>query len=72
MVIYSAGCRVQIGWISLDSFRAGPGMDAEGSDTSGGQTARARQDEVTADGDKLVCTLPPAPRPCRKRTRPVD
>ena len=68
-MIYSAECRVQIGWISLDSFRAGPDIDAKASDASGRQATRVRQDEVTADGVKLVCTLPPAPRPCRIRSR---
>lgn len=29
VVIYSAECRVQIGWISLDSFRAGLDIDAK-------------------------------------------
>lgn len=64
-----------MGWISSDGlFRAGPDIDAQpaSSDTWDGQASRARQDKVTADGVKLVCRLPPAPRPCRKGTRLRD
>jgi hypothetical protein len=45
--------------MSLDGLRAGEIL-TQASDTFGGQVARIRQDEVTADVVKPGCIMPPA------------